>query len=67
MRCHPFRKSVTVYGYTRARRPRYRTLHHVLENGREKAWSEQERQVAVEQNNAMAERSLRVLALAERR
>jgi potassium/sodium efflux P-type ATPase len=39
---------------------------HVLENGREKAWSEQERQVAVEQNNAMAERSLRVLALARK-
>lgn len=38
----------------------------VLENGQERAWSEQERQVAFKQNNAMAERSLRVLALARK-
>jgi calcium-translocating P-type ATPase len=39
---------------------------HVLDNGRERPWSEQERHVVVEENNMMAERSLRVLALARK-
>ncbi|MCX6003788.1 MAG: HAD-IC family P-type ATPase, partial [Chloroflexi bacterium] len=39
---------------------------HILENGKERAWSEQERQITIEENNAMAEGSLRVLALARK-
>ena len=39
---------------------------HILENGKERAWSEPERQIVIEENNAMAERSLRVLALARK-
>ncbi len=39
---------------------------HVLENGRERPWSEQERHIVINENNMMAERSLRVLALARK-
>jgi Ca2+-transporting ATPase len=39
----------------------------ILENGVERSWDEHERQAAIDQNNLMAERSLRVLALARRR
>jgi magnesium-transporting ATPase (P-type) len=40
---------------------------HILENGEERAWSGQERHAAIEENNAMAESSLRVLAVASKR
>jgi P-type Ca2+ transporter type 2C len=40
---------------------------HIFENGQERIWSEQERHAAIEENNSMAERSLRVLALARKR
>ena len=39
---------------------------HILENGKVRVWSEPERQIAMEENNAMAEHSLRVLALARK-
>jgi magnesium-transporting ATPase (P-type) len=39
----------------------------VLENGVERSWDEREQQAAIDQNNLMAGRTLRVLALARRR